>query len=94
MSIVRRHTKQPGERLDYAFRYVNLLSGTDTLKEVSIKTIEPEGLTVEPPWIDGDQIKFIVSGGVDGEIYKVTFSVETQSRLTKEDEVIFRIKEQ
>lgn len=94
MAIVQRRTQQPREKLDYAFKYINLLSGGDTLTKVSVVSIEPEGLIVDPPWIDGDQIKFLVSGGVANEVYKVTFSVLTQGGLVKEDEVIFRIKEQ
>lgn len=92
MAILNTFTKQPSDVLDYDVDYTDFLSPGDSLASATA-TVSPAGLVVHTPLVVGNIIKLWVEGGVDGTKYKVTVNTVTALSRTKEDELVFRIKD-
>lgn len=92
MAVLNTYTKQPNDILDYDVEYVDFLSEGDSLLSATA-TVSPIGLTVNTPLIVGTTVKLWVSGGTAGIKYKVTVKTVTALSRTKEDELIFRLKD-
>lgn len=91
MALLGSFTKQPGETLDCDISYASVLAGrVDTI--VSKATaVSPSGLTVSVSTIinGGTGIKLVVTGGTDGQIYRITITATSSSSppLIYEDEI-------
>lgn len=92
MAILNTYIKQPSEVLDYDIEYVDFLSDGDSLFS-GTASASPAGLTVHAPLVVGTKLKVWVEGGTAGITYKVTILATTTLSRTKEDELVFRVKE-
>lgn len=93
MAILDTFTQQPADRIDYLVDYTEFLEGQDVVRGAET-TVEPSGLVVQGTTaIDETRVKFWVSGGVDGEDYKVTITMTTVKGRVKQDELKFKIKD-
>jgi hypothetical protein len=93
MAILGIVNKQPREVLDFDISFVEFLKNrTDTLTSVTHEVV-PAGLTVVYTAIDNQSVKCVISGGVDGQSYKVTLLTVTTAGLILEDEVNVMVQE-
>lgn len=94
---IGRITQQPNENLRRLIDYTRWLEVGEYITLVSV-SIDQD---TSPPFVissividpDGGKIAYYASGGVDGEDYTATFSVTTSVDQTKEDEVLFGVRE-
>lgn len=84
--------QQPTERLLYSIEYAEVLTDSDTLKQVTA-TLAPAGLDIEETALAGSQVRFWASGGTSGTSYVVTLTVATWGGRIFQDEVTIRVKE-
>ena len=88
-----KKTKQPNDILDYDVRYSRWLASDDELQSKTITA--DEGITIDSSVIvDGEFVKVWLSGGTDGETYKVTVLAVTVNGRSKEKEFRIKVKEQ
>lgn len=88
---LKTYYKQPGETLDYTLDYSEWLTGTDTVVS-STTTSTPNDLIIAKTSSDRG-ITYIISGGVNNTLYKITTKATTYNGLVKEDEFSIRIRE-
>lgn len=93
MAVLNTYSKQPNDVLDYDLDYSEFLSAGDSLSNLSTAAVSPSGLTVHTPLVIGKTLKIWVQGGSAGVKYKVTVQAVTVLGRTKEDELIFRVKD-
>lgn len=77
---VTSHTvidKQPGETLNVSMDFSNYVSGSDITLSSPVLTSSPSGLTCGSPAVSGQSITFTVSGGTDGQNYRLQVTVDT-----------------
>lgn len=93
-------TQQPDEMLDYDIDYSKWLVGTDRIASVTMaveppfdEQTNPNGLQATYVSHDGVKVKFWAKGGISGQTYKVTMTLQTDDGRIKQDELKFRIKE-
>ena len=97
--ILARYEKQPLEVKDYDVSYVPwLLAMSDTLSAlttsvVCLTTPTNTTLEVDSTTVTDDAVKVWISGGTDGEQYKVTLRVTTTGGRVDESELIFRVRD-
>ena len=98
MAYLATKKKQPIDNLDYDIWYANSPDGeapwlisSDQLSSVVVEVSSPD-LNVESI-VFPDHLKLWVSGGLDGETYKISLTITTEGGRVKQDEVRFRIKE-
>lgn len=97
--ILARYEKQPLEVKDYDVDYTPwLASMSDTLNALTTSVVcltapEDETLEVDSTTVTDDQVKLWISGGTDGEQYKVTLVVTTTGGRVDESELIFRVRD-
>lgn len=101
--LLGKFYKQPAETLDYDIDFSEFLSDGDTLVTVGDPpapspldvTVTPTGLTLGLTVVrDGTIIKQWVSGGVDGQKYKITLTATSNAGRVKQVEFIVRVKEE
>ena len=90
--------KQPDEVITYAMDFselldANELSTTEALSSVSSVAATPSGLTLGSGSISGDRVTFSVSGGTDGETYRIAVKVVTSLGNTRIADGILKVKE-
>lgn len=92
--ILGRYTKQPSEVSDYDIDFSSWLRSDETLSTTSATyactTSEDASLTVVDVSLSSAVVRVRLSGGADGEEYKVT--VQTTSSSGRVDESEFKIK--
>lgn len=94
MALLGTIEKQPREIIDFDISYSKFLSGrTDTLSIVTTEVAPAGSLVVEYSTIDGTSVKCVISGGGDGQSYKVTVLTLTTAGLKLEDEVTVMVQE-
>lgn len=101
--LLGKFQKQPAETLDYDIDFSEFLSDNDTLvttgeppvpSPLSV-TVFPTGLTLGPTIaIQPTVVKQWVSGGVDGQRYKITLTVTSNAGRVKQVEFTVRVKEE
>ena len=92
MSVLARFTKQPVEVQDYDIDftdYLTALSDTAASPVVSVET----GLTLMASNLTSGIVKVFVSGGVDGNQYKVSATITTAGGRVKQGDIVIRVKE-
>lgn len=99
MTILKSHTRQPAEHLDYDFDYSKWLNVDDDIISATF-AVEFLGTPapVAPMVIDSTVIqptftKVWVSGGTAGEVYKVSCTITTSRGRVKQDEIKIRLRE-
>lgn len=84
--------KQPAEKFSYTVTYVDALTIGDNVQS-TIVTSTPVGLTITNEAVIDPRVRFWVTGGVDGGIYKITVTTTTADSRVFQDEITFKIKE-
>lgn len=101
--LLGKFTKQPAETLDFDIDFSEFFSDGDTLvfagdPPVPVPldvTVTPSGLDLGPTIVrDGTVIKQWVSGGTDGQKYKITITATSNGGRVKQVEFIVRVKEE
>lgn len=86
-------SKQPGERVSKSVLYTDALDPGDGIGTINACSAEPADLDVSPVLVAEDRIRVWVSGGMDGQQYKITIRVTTAGGEILEDELFCRVKE-
>lgn len=91
--ILDTFTKQPNEVLDYDVKFTPWLSETDEV--ISVDAFADTGIDLGDTVIDssGKVVKQWISGGEDGEIYKIQLRALTKDGRVKEADFKIRVKE-
>lgn len=91
-SILGRFYKQPNEKLDYTVDYSDWFANrSDTAASHSV--IVPTGITKESDSRAGNLVRVVLSGGTNGEKYKITVLMTTSAGLIKEADFVVFVKE-
>lgn len=99
MAILKTHTKQPGDTLDYDFDYSKWLNADDDIiSAVFDITFLGTPAPVAPMTISSNVVqpkftKVWLTGGAAGEVYKVTCTITTARNRVKQDEIKIRLRE-
>lgn len=83
--------KQPGDTLDYDLDFSRWLPEGDAM--VLATAVADAGLTVGPVEVIPPVVKVWLSGGVTGDSYKVTVTMQTEAGRIKESDFILRVTE-
>lgn len=101
--LIGKFTKQPAETLDYDIDFSEFLSDGDTLVTTGNPpvpdplnvVISPSGMTAGPTLVlDGTTIKQWLSGGTDGQKYKITITATSNAGRVKQVEFTVRVKDE
>ena len=92
MTLLAKYTKQPVEVLDYDFSFTDYLQSVNDTA-VSHTAVATTGLTVKTSTLSRGVVKVFVSGGVDGETYKVSATITTQGGRVKQADIQLKVKE-
>jgi hypothetical protein len=99
MALLKTHTKQPADRLDYDFDYSQWLSANDEILSAvfSVESLgeetPPAPMTLSGESVTPTYAKVWAVGGAAGEVYKITCTVTTTRGRVKQDEIKIRLKE-
>lgn len=96
MAMLGSTVKQPNEIESYSVVYEDDLEPTDSilLEEISISSATGADLPViDTSGVFEQRVRMFISGGVDGQSYKVTVRVRTDTGRVLEDEFRLRIKD-
>ena len=91
MAALGKFTQQPAEVIDYAVDFGPWVSDRND-NVVSYTASADAGVAISHSRTD-NVVRVVVSGGTNGERYKVTVRASTAAGLTKEVEFWVRIKE-
>lgn len=97
--ILDRKEKQPVEIKDYPINYAEWLAEVgDTLTDVNasiecLTDIADNALTVHNLTLAPTAVSVWLSGGTDGQRYKVTVTVDTMGGRRDQSEFIVRVKD-
>lgn len=92
MSILGRAVKQPNEIMDYDVDFTEWF-GPRTDTPSSHEAFCEDGLTLVSTALSGNIVKVVVSGGTDGDNYKVTVRLTTTSGIRREVDFIVQVRE-
>ncbi len=84
--------KQPAEVVDYDIDYSEWLTAGDNVQSAAV-VVSPAGLTVESVFVNDPRVKLWLSGGTDGQRYKLTVTTTTADGRVKQDEFSVRVKD-
>lgn len=84
--------QQPQEKKSYSVDYSEALGANDDVAQIEACFSEPDDLVVTPVLASGTRVRVWVSGGVDGQTYKITLRVLTSGGEILEDELLCRVK--
>lgn len=87
-----KFTKQPAETQDYDIDFVDYLEFHNDLP-LSFSVTAGAGLVVASAALMGSAVKIFVTGGEDGEEYKVSATLTTQGGRVKQGDILIRVKE-
>lgn len=92
MSILGKFTKQPGDTQDYSISYVDWLAGMSDTGLSHTVTVDT-GITLGSSTLSGGVVTVWLSGGTDGNTYKVTCTLTTTGGRVKQAEILVKVKE-
>jgi hypothetical protein len=90
--------KTPAESFIYTIGFEKSMEQTESISTISSLTISPphsgtETITIDSsPLIVGKDIQFRISGGTDGQSYKVTAVITTSLGNTMEEDFILVVR--
>lgn len=84
--------KQPSEKLLLGMDFSATLSSTDVLSTPTI-TVDIAGLTIDTITIVGQKVNFFVSGGVDGQNYRINVVVNVSTGEILEGDGILKVRD-
>lgn len=95
MAVLEKFEKQPADVQDYDCdftEYIESMNETVGAAHTAVATAET-GITVESYAIVAGVVKVWLSGGTDGETYKVTVTLTTAGTRVKQAEFNVKVKE-
>lgn len=93
--ILGRFVKQPAETLDYDIDFSQFFADGDTILSVASPVISPSGLNAGGTFvIAGTTVKQWLTGGTDGNRYKITITVTSNAGRVKQVEFFVRVKDE
>lgn len=81
--------KQPADVLDYDIDLSDWIEAGDSIQSIAITA--PTGITVDSTSIASPRVKIWISGGTDGETYKLSPRITTTSRVLEVDFLVIVI---
>lgn len=92
-----RFTKAPGERKRYTIDYSDWLDTSETISTVTFlpSPIQTGGLEVDAYTIatPATSVVFFANLGIDGTTYTLNVTITTSGGQTKEDQILFSVRE-
>ena len=85
--------QQSREKKAYSIDYSEALDAGDGVEQIEACFAEPDALVADPVLVSGSRARIWVSGGVDGQTYKITIRVLTSGGEILEDELLCRVKD-
>lgn len=95
MAVLEKFEKQPADVQDFDADYTDYIEAmgeTVGAAHTAVATAE-SGITVDSYTITNGIVKVWLSGGTDGETYKVTVTLTTAGSRVKEAEFRVKVKE-
>lgn len=92
MTILGKFTKQPVEVQDYDIDFTEYLAGQNDAA-LSHTVLAESGLSVLSSALTAGVVKVFVSGGLDGNSYKVSATVTTAGGRVKQGDILVRVRE-
>lgn len=96
-SLLGRVVQQPSENIRRLIKYNQWLEEGERITAVTaavdvttVPAFEVHSIVIGP---DADRFAYYTRGGVDGEDYTVTFTITTSVAQTREDELLFGVRE-
>ncbi|MDV6318809.1 hypothetical protein [Chromohalobacter sp. HP20-39] len=78
--------KQPNDHIDYDLLFADWLAEGDEV--VSVDAVAPDGIEITQVGIEPGRVKIWVRGGTNGQTYKFSPLIHTQSRVKEVDFMI------
>lgn len=91
-TILGKFSKQPQEILDYDVDFSKWFSNRVDSPASFVVVVE-SGITLVSSTRVGNVVKIVLSGGANGQQYKVTVRLTTNVGLVKEADFIVKVKE-
>jgi len=88
---LQKFTKQPNDVLDYDVDFSDWMVSGDEVDGVTVSA--DAGVTVDSYAFTDEIVKVWLSGGTDGETYKITVLATTEGGRSKEQEFRIKVKE-
>lgn len=96
MAVLGSFVMQPADEWDFDVRYDKWLPASDTVSDQVMPTVAvtPAGLVVDTITRDFDnkKIKMWLSGGTDGERYKVEVTTRSKEGRVRQDEFYVTVR--
>lgn len=92
MAVLGKFTKQPADVQDYDIDFTEYLtsqSDTAVSHTVAVET----GITIVASALASGVVKTFLSGGTNGQQYKLTATITTAGGRVKQAEIIIKVKE-
>jgi len=91
--------KQPSEIRQFTMEFANLLSSGETISTISSISDEIRGggvsdLTVYNEAVSGTTVVFWVSGGTDGQTYRIEIVITTSNSQTLEGDGLLSVRDE
>lgn len=95
MAILDKYTKQPADVQDYDISYVDWLAALGTTAASVVVTADAGITQPQAAAVSGGVVKVWISGGTDGQSYKVTSTLTTTGSpaRVKQAEILIKVKE-
>lgn len=93
-TLIGRQVKQSGETLDYDVSFEDWFENRSDAPASHTVTADT-GITVATSSLTGEVVRVVLSGGTDGETYKITVQLTTNAAtpIIKEADFTVRIKD-
>lgn len=92
MAVLGKFSKQPIEVQDYDIDFNEYLTSQSDTADSFVVTADT-GITIQNTSLAAGVVKVYVSGGVDGEQYKVSATVTTTGGRVRQGDILIRVKE-
>jgi hypothetical protein len=92
MSIIGKFSKQPVEVQDYDIDFTEYLEFHNDYA-LSHTAFASTGITIQASALVDGVVKVFVSGGTDGNTYKVSATITTQGGRVKQGDILVKVKE-
>lgn len=92
MGVLGKFVKQPADVQDYDFDFTEYLSSQGDTAASHTASAE-SGITILSSSMSSGVVKVFLSGGSDGNQYKITATVTTNGGRVKQGEIVVKVKE-
>lgn len=92
MSVLAKFAKQPVEVQDYDIDFNAYLEYHNDIA-ASHTAVAETGITVLASTLSAGVVKVFVSGGTDGQSYKVSVAITTVGGRVKQGDILVKVKE-